>query len=397
MGMRIGFFIPEFPGQTHSFFWREMASLTAQSPHEARIISTRTPVQPVDHDWTRGLKVTYLFPPPVMALVWAVLRLLPALPRLLRQADTRACLKERINWLNLVMAARLADICKAQGIGHLHVHSCGNAAQITAFLNRLTGMPYSLVLHGPIRDYGPNQAYKWDRMAFGFVITNKLRTELLADLPHLADRLSVVPMGVDTDMFTSAPGPRLSGAWRWFCCARLNWVKGHDILLAAARRLKADGVDFAIRIAGEDEQGGAGYRQTLERMIIEADLDDRITLLGAINQEQVLDELQQADGFVLASRHEPLGVVFMEAMACGLPTVGTDAGGVRELIEDGVSGFLVPPENSDRLAEVMLQVMREPDMSAHVGRTGRDRIVSGFSSSRSSAEIIAHLRSDRAA
>lgn len=389
--MKIGFLIPEFPGQTHSFFWREISHLMAESDHEARVVSTRLPPQPVEHSWTAELDVDYLFPPSPSDLVGAVLRLVPLLPRLLLQADTRRCLRGKDDAIMLLMASLLAGVCKRQQIDHLHVHSCANAALIAAFLNRMTGMPYSLVLHGPIMDYGPNQEYKWDRAAFGFVITERLKAEILTILPELEGRLSIVPMGVDTNVFAPTGLSRADGPWRWFSCGRLNRVKGFDTLIEAASKLKAEGTEFEIRVAGEDEQGGMGYRKDIERMISEAGLEAEVTLLGAVEQNLVLAEMQRADGFVLASRHEPLGVVYMEAMACGLPTIATDAGGVKELIEDGVSGLLVPPQDPEALAMAMKTVMGDPGLVASLAAGGRERIVSDFDAARSAREIVAHL------
>lgn len=389
--MRIGFLIPEFPGQTHSFFWREISNVTATGDHEALIISTRLPAQPVRHDWTDRATAVYLYPARPGHMARAALRLAAALPRLLAQPDTRALLGRKSGWAMLLMAFELSRICKAEGIRHLHVHSCANAALIAAFLNRINGMPYSLVLHGPIRDYGPNQDYKWDRTVFGFVITERLKDEILAMLPDLENRLSVVPMGVDTDVFSPSGAGRAEGPWRWFSCGRLNRVKGFDTLIAAAARLKKAGIRFEISIAGEDEQGGTGYRREVEKMILDAGLSDEIRLLGAVTQERVLAELKRADGFVLASLHEPLGVVYMEAMACGLPTIGTRAGGVEELIEDGVSGRLVPPGDGEALAGAMQEIMNGPALAARLGTGGRARIVSNFGATRSARALVEKL------
>lgn len=394
--MRIGFFIPEFPGQTHSFFWREISTLTTHHGLGARIVSTRLPAQPVRHSWTKEAEADYLYPVSPLTLVRLLARLIALLPRLLAQPDTRALLSAKTNWAMLLMALRLEEIVHARDIDHLHVHSCANAALIAALLNRVSGQGYSLVLHGPISDYGPHQDYKWRGARFGFVITRKLRGELLAhlpDQPDLAQRLAVVPMGVDTGTFVPGEGPRLEGPWRWFCCARLNPVKGFDTLLAAASELRAAGRSFTITIAGEDEQGGRGYRGAIEEMIRDAGLGDTVTLLGAVTQERVLAELQAAAGFVLPSLHEPLGVVYMEAMACGLATVGTDGGGVTELIEDGVSGRLVAPRDSAALARAMAEIMDNPTLAQRLGAGGRARILEHFDASRSSAAIAERLAS----
>ncbi|MFD2816974.1 glycosyltransferase [Paracoccus aerius] len=180
----------------------------------------------------------------------------------------------------------------------------------------------------------------------------------------------------------------------WFCCARLNRVKGHETLIEAAGLLRARHPDlpFRVRIAGEDEQGGTGYHRDLDAVLSAAGLGDIVALLGSVTQADVRDELQAADGFVLASRHEPLGVAYMEAMACELPVIGTEAGGVRELITQGQDGLLVPPDDALALALAMFRLMENPDLRRTVGTAARRRIVEGFSSRRSADALAAALR-----
>lgn len=117
-----------------------------------------------------------------------------------------------------------------------------------------------------------------------------------------------------------------------------------------------------------------------------------VQLLCSVTQAAVRDELQLADGFVLASRHEPLGVAYMEAMACELPVIGTDAGGVRELIAQDRDGILMPPVDAEALTEVMLGLMESPEMRQSLGTAGRERIIEGFSSRRSADALAAAVR-----
>lgn len=393
---RIGVLIPEFPGQTHSFFWREIEALRIGHGIESQIVSTRLAPRPVLHDWVDKARAIQLFPVPRAELARLMPGLLAALPRLARDADARSILLAPKSWAFVLMALRLAHICRARGLSHLHVHSCANFALIAALAHRIAGIPYSLVLHGPLGDYGPHQPFKWANARFVFVITETLRAEVAKALPGMTDKVRVVPMGVNTDMFTppSDPRPDRPAPFRWFCCARLNRVKGHDTLIEAAGLLRRDHPDlpFRIAIAGEDEQGGAGYHRDLDAMIAGAGLGDVVTLLGPVTQEAVRDGLQAADGFVLASRHEPLGVAYMEAMATALPVIGTDAGGVRELIADGATGLLVPPGEAGALAAAMARVMRDGDLRAALGSAARDRIVQDFASRRSADALADALR-----
>lgn len=396
---RIAILIPEFPGQTHSFFWREIEALRIGYGIGAQIVSTRLAPRPVWHDWVDQAAAIQLYPLPKGELARLLPDLVAALPRLAADPDTRRILRRPMAWAFVLMALRLSRICRAQGLSHLHVHSCANFGLIAALCHRISGIPYSLVLHGPLQDYGPDQPFKWKDADFVFVITETLRAEIARVMPRMMHKVRVVPMGVNTDLFNppAMPRPSQPDPFAWFCCARLNRVKGQDTLIEAAGLLRARYPDrrFHIRIAGEDEQGGSGYHRNLERMIGAAGLSDVVVLLGSLTQEAVRSELQSADGFVLASRHEPLGVAYMEAMACELPVIGTDAGGVRELIADGVNGILVPPGDAQALAGAMATVMQDQALRLSLGSAARQRIVQDFSARRSADALAAALAGGR--
>ena len=171
-------------------------------------------------------------------------------------------------------------------------------------------------------------------------------------------------------------------------CGRLNSVKGHQDLLEAVRQLRDAGHDVRLTIAGEDDAGGTGYRRVLEARVQELGLAPFVTLLGAVSESEVRRQLMSAHVFALASWHEPLGVALMEAMACEVPTIGTAAGGVAELIADGVDGLLVPPRSPPALAQAILRVAGDPELARRLGRAGRDRIVQGFGAARGAETLI---------
>ena len=393
---RIGVLIPEFPGQTHSFFWREIEALQAGHGIESQIVSTRLAPKPVWHDWVDQAQAVQLYPVPRAELARLLPDLLAALPRLAADADARRILRQPKAWAFVLMALRLARICKAKGLSHLHVHSCANFALIAAFCQRIAGIPYSLVLHGPFKDYGPDQPFKWKNARFVFVITETLRAEAADLMPDMMGKVQVVPMGVNTDLFCPPEDerPNAPKVFRWFACGRLNRVKGYDILVEAAAIVQGrhPDLDFTIRIAGEDDQGGTGYRREVEAAISRSDVGARIALLGSVDQKVIRQELDAADGFVLPSRNEALGVAYMEAMACGLPVIGTNAGGVKELISHGKNGLLVPPEDAEALAGAMVTLMKDGSLRRSLGRLGRQRIVEDFGSRRSADALAAALK-----
>lgn len=382
--LRIGYLVPQFPGQTHVFFWRELKALEAMG-HEVTVFSTRTPPPGlVAHDWSQEAiaRTTYLGKIDAVSAMSALLRLLPRglLGWMWREGGQFS--KDVL--LTLSAAQQMVRHCQEKGIDHVHAHSCGRAALIAALAQKMGGPTWSMTLHGPLSDYGSGQRFKWSNAGFATVITQKLLDEMRRDLPNdLPDRVVIRPMGVDTDTLlrsTAYEPVRRGTPMRVFSCGRLNIVKGHQDLMTAVRKLLDQGVDVRLEIAGEDDAGGDGYRKELQGHLKKLRLQDHVKLLGAIDGAAVRDKLLNAHVFVLASWHEPLGVAYMEAMSCEVPTIGTASGGVRELISDGENGLLVQPKDPDALAVAIKRLAGDPDLAMRLSRAGRQHIVQHFRS-----------------
>ncbi len=397
---RIGYLVPEFPGQTHIFFWREIEILDSMGL-ELDLVSTSPPVQQLmAHAWSRTAqeRTTYLFPPR-KHLAGSVATLLRSGPQawsrcwqVVRSAtDLTAKQTLRLGAL-ILMGAELAYLAQQREWRHVHVHSCGDAANVALFAHVIAGVSYSLTLHGPLKDYGPNQAQKWHHAAFGLVITQKLYQEVQTTLAgHLPDDVRVVPMGVNTDQFSRhgsyTPWPQ-EGECRLFSCGRLNYCKGHAFLIEAVHLLKQEGIPVQLTIAGEDEQGGLGYHQTLQEHINQLELQDSVTLLGAVPESQVRQGLEEAHVFSLVSIEEPLGVAIMEAMAMEVPVVATHAGGVKELVHHEQDGLLVDPGNAQQTAEAIKRILMSPELAIRLGQAGRMTVLQQFRSQRSAEMLV---------
>jgi glycosyltransferase involved in cell wall biosynthesis len=372
---------------------------------ESVLISTRLPARTLmSTSWGEEARrrTHYLFPLGALEALRCVARLFTAPARgifaalrlILRRQEHG---QSRAKMLGLLLvSARLARIASAKRLGHVHVHSCGNAAIIAMFSRLLGGPTYGLTLHNPLDTYGGNQAAKWSNALYGIVITDRIREEVERVLKgHLPPSIAVAPMGVETDRFARTkpyPSNVAGQRFRIVCCARLNFAKGHLDLLDAFSLMVKRGSDVELQIAGEDDAGGQGFRKDVERRIAELGLGDRVTLLGAQPEEKIQELLETAHIFVLASHEEPLGVALMEAMSMEVPVVATNAGGVPTLIRDGVEGLLVPARNAQALAGAIAALIAAPDLCASLGRAGRRRVVEGFSSRRSAQTIFDLVR-----
>jgi colanic acid/amylovoran biosynthesis glycosyltransferase len=258
--LKIGYVVPGFPGQTHIFFWREMAALHALDI-DPQLVSTRPPdLRIQSHSWAEEAraKTNYLFPINFPELIISVAYLLRRGQRLWGEIrvgiGNRSVVRVLRNCALLLIGAKLARYAEKEGWCHMHLHSCADAALVVAFASRLSRIPYSLTLHGPLADYGPQQPFKWAGASFGIIITHNLLREtssiLSANMPAVVE---VAPMGVDLNRVRRrSPYCPWSGSGKivLVSCGRLNPVKGHKDLIDAVGMLISLGYDVSLRIAG---------------------------------------------------------------------------------------------------------------------------------------------------
>jgi colanic acid/amylovoran biosynthesis glycosyltransferase len=406
MPQRIGYLIPEFPGQTHIFFWREIEVLESMGI-EVDIISTQLPpLNLMSHTWTTAARHrTRYLTPLTLAQLWGIGKMLikggikswiNCLQTIQRAKELSLLDKFRL-FAFVLIGAEVSHIARQRNWQHLHVHSCANSANVALFASLISGLPYSITLHGPLQDYGSNQEQKWSHAEFGIVITQKLYEEVQQALSgHLPPTVAIAPMGVNPAVFKRTqpyqPWDQQS-ACRIFSCGRLNFCKGHADLIAAIKLLRQQGIPATLEIAGEDEQGGTGYHKDLDALIEQLNLVDSVRLLGATSEQTIQTALENAHLFALASLHEPLGVAIMEAMAMEVPVVVTGSGGVKELIEQGIDGLLVDPEAPQQLADAILNLLNNPALAQQIGTAGRQKVLRQFHSQRS-AETLVKLTQD---
>ncbi len=398
-GTLMGYVVPEFPGQTHIFFWREIKALTERGI-VPRLISTRRPDRSVVcHDWSEAAmaRTRYLFPPGAFEVLGAIGLMVAAGPvrwarmaRVLLSPEVGG-VADRVRLLGLaLMGAQLARLAEREGWTHAHVHSCGDAAFIGLFASMFGHVGYSLSLHSRLDTFGRGQSLKWRGAEFGTTVTERLKKEVLGAVAGLGDdRVEVVPMGVEVDVFRrSAPYEAFSGwaggeSLRTVTCGRLVAGKGHQDLIRAVGHLGRAGKRVTLRILGE---GPA--RPALERLIVEEGLTGAVCLAGAVAERIVLEELGRAHVFALASHEEALGVATMEAMAMELPVVVTRVGGVGELVREGVDGLMVTAQRPEEMAVAIDRVAGDAALAVRLGRSGAERVRREFGSTRS-AEVLA--------
>jgi len=143
-------------------------------------------------------------------------------------------------------------------------------------------------------------------------------------------------------------------------------------LITAAAEVLARVPDARFLLVGDGTE-----RVALERLARELGIAERVFFLGERRDVSFL--LAGLDLFVLPSREEGMGIVLIEAMASGVPVLATATGGIVEVVEDTVSGFLVPPGDANALAESIISVLNAPRMADEMSKNARQRVAAMFS------------------
>jgi len=161
--------------------------------------------------------------------------------------------------------------------------------------------------------------------------------------------------------------------------ARIDEKKGQHILIRAAEKVIKEFAHAVFLIVGEDFQNGI-YRKKLETLAKNLDIIDHIIFMGY--HPDIINLMHAFDLFVLPSLVEGLPVVILEAMAAKKPVITTSVGGNAEIVVDGQTGTLIPPEDSDKLAKAIIYHLNNPEISKRMGEKGQERVRQYFSLSR---------------
>jgi len=292
-----------------------------------------------------------------------------------------------------------ADLSMVQGIGEVDlVHSHTWYANLAGHLAALRyGVPHVVTVHS----LEPLRPWKAEQLGGGYAISSwceevsvtaaaavvavseAMRADVLTAYPAISPKRTVVIRnGIDTKEYQadgatdvlSEYGVDPARPYVVFV-GRITRQKGLPVLLRAAARLDP-GAQLVLC---------AGQADTPELLAevtsLVAGLDPArvVWIPRMLAKREVIQLLSHAAVFTCPSLYEPLGIVNLEAMACGAPVVGSRVGGIPEVVADGVTGLLVPPDDPDALAGALNALIGDPERARAMGRAGRERAVAEFS------------------
>ncbi|RLF06421.1 MAG: hypothetical protein DRK00_01640 [Thermoprotei archaeon] len=208
------------------------------------------------------------------------------------------------------------------------------------------------------------------------VCSEWMKREVAAAFSLPEDKLLVLPNGINVeelDKHRPLEGERSRYALPWekivFFAGRHVYEKGVDVLLEAARIILSRRRDVKFVIAGDGPM-----RLHLMWLASRYGLGDKVFFTGRLRDDELYRAYKLADIVVIPSRYEPFGIVALEAMASGKPVVASNVGGLSEVVVNGETGLLVPPEDPEALARAIEELLENPRLAEEMGVRGRRRV-----------------------
>ncbi len=377
---RLAYVFERFPTFTQTFCYREVQELERQGIQPA-IYSIRTPKDepPQDYDATWGQRVVCL---PGDDELTSGIKQLHAEKRI-----PRAMRKLLVNWPGTLdkhrvyAAAWLGPRLRQQGVTHVHVHFAGIAARTAYWLKKFYGIGYSITGHANdiFREDDPGLPVGLGDLIGGASLVATVSdfsvSRLRERFPSAASRIHRAYNGIDLGQWPCRSEEAASlSTTRILSVGRYIEKKGFSDLIAACALLRDEFPKLECRIIGEGP-----LESELRQQINALGFGGCVELAGPKSQGEIMRELAEARVFALPCVVERDGgmdnlpTVLIEAMACGIPCVSTLLAGVPEIIEDRVTGALVPQRQPALLAEAIRPYLRDPSLATKHGLAGRAR------------------------
>ena len=281
----------------------------------------------------------------------------------------------------IALASEMFRVSEQQNLDVLHVHYSIPHSTAAHLAREMTGVPYVVTLHGSDvtilgsdSSYLPVNTHTIEEADAVTAVSGFMREEAYARL-GLKKEVSVIPNFVDADAFAPIP------------CEDKGIGNGKDVVITHISNFRpvkrVHDLVYAMKIVSKKAPGaklmlvGDGPdRISVERLVKRLGLENHVMLTGF--RSDVANLLRCSDVVVLCSQTESAPLTLLEGMSCGLPVIATSVGGIPEIVDDGVNGFLVQPKNPEAIAEKILELNADPGLRRRLGETARERVLERY-------------------
>jgi teichuronic acid biosynthesis glycosyltransferase TuaC len=290
------------------------------------------------------------------------------------------------------LVAEVRRLNDSKSIDIIHAHAplpCGHAA---ALISRELGIPFVVTVHG-LDAFSTNQAGglvgQWCKRVSRFVYRSACRVICISEkvceqvsegtVAHV--NTAVIYNGVDPQVFS--PSTHEAGPAVILSVGNLIPVKGHELLLRALAGILRRQQNLSWEIIGE----GAELSR-LERLSRQLGVAEKIHFLGLQSRSQVAEAMRRCTIFALPSGYEGLGCVYLEAMSAAKPVIACRGQGIEEVIEPGLNGWLVDPDDLRGLTEALSMLLQNTQLRLEMGAAARNTILQSFTLAYQAARLV---------
>lgn len=276
-------------------------------------------------------------------------------------------------------ATALAGEMRAKRIGRLYVQYATRTALAGWIIHRLTGIPYTVRVHGPELMDGSQVTPEALKSADFLAAATQSAREALDDRFGAGKRAVVVHYGLDVNHYVPRVGIlHADPPFEVICVRPLEADNGLELLVAAAAELLTEGLPLHLQIIGEGK-----LRKALQKQVDQMPFKGAVELPGELTVDERARRLAAADCYIdplprLRGEREALPLGLFEALACSLPVVATNLPGRNELIRHYETGVLIPPGDRSTLASGIRDVYNSPAKATRLARAGRELVAKEF-------------------
>lgn len=416
---RVGYILKGYPRISEVFISNEIY-LLEQLGLNLRVFSVKPSEDTSRHASIKRIKAPVDYLPQVTSLsnssfllwLWQNLPAFKASHLALMKLRTRAYLKTLLGAVKMCLVYRSSpfafpkkafikeflqagiialEALRDGSVRHFHAHFCHGATTIALFASQMAGLPFSFTAHAKdiyLKKLNPRDLLRIKLKKAKFVCTctaaNKAYLEAIC--PDGAP-VHLIYHGLNTELFRPVLGERQG--LQILAIGRFVAKKGFTFLIEACRILKDRGYEFNCRVVGEAGEQSS----TVQRLIKELNLEDTISLQGAVIQEELQEIYQSATIFALPCQivengdRDGIPNVLAEAMANELPVVSTNISGIPELVTNGIDGLLVPQKNAAALADAIERLLQDQPLRQRLGQAARAKICRIFDSKKNTVAL----------
>lgn len=291
---------------------------------------------------------------------------------------------------------------RADQVQHVHAHFASHPAAAGFIIHRLVGIPYSFTAHGSDLHRDRHMLReKVAEAAFVAAISEYNKELIISECRgKYREKVKVVHCGVDTEVFRArshkTPYEKGENPILILCVGTLHEVKGQPYLIEACRFLQERGHTFECHFVGDGPD-----RKSLNQLVEQAGLSGKVRFHGRLTRDEIARLLMDADVLTAPSvptrdgRREGIPVVLMEAMGSGVPVIASNLSGIPELVNDQLTGLLVPPRDARSLADALERCIQDPALCRRLGNAGRAKVVEEFDLNKNAAKLAQYFLKDR--